>query len=258
MKTKRKCDVFSLGLIAYQKAWDLQKELVGKRAKKEINDTLLLVEHPHIFTIGRSGSRNNILVSDERLKEKGVSVCKVDRGGDITYHGPGQIVGYPILDLNEHGRDVHLMLRNLEEVIIRFLSDYGVEACRIPEYTGVWVGQEKIAAIGIGVRRWISFHGFCLNVNPEMNYFSLINPCGIKGKGVTSLEKLQVNECSSAPVLQCGLDTPQGTGKSSPYGKKGEIDKTRLERELVKHFGEVFNLEMKWDFIKAESGKIKS
>ena len=217
MKTKRKCDVFSLGLIDYQKAWDLQKELVGKRVKKGINDTLLLVEHPHIFTIGRSGSRNNILVSDERLKEKRVSVCKVDRGGDITYHGPGQIVGYPILDLNEHGRDVHLMLRNLEEVIIRFLSDYGVEACRIPEYTGVWVGQEKVAAIGIGVRRWITFHGFCLNVNPEMNYFSLINPCGIKGKGVTSLEKLRVKR-----------------------------DKKELERRLVRYFGAVFNLEMRW------------
>ncbi len=236
MNTDRKCDVFSLGLIDYQKAWDLQKKLVGERFKKEINDTLLLVEHPPLFTIGRGGSRENILVPDEYLEKKGVSVYEVDRGGDITYHGPGQIIGYPILDLNEHRRDVHLMLRNLEEVIIRFLSDYGVESFRISEYTGVWVGKEKIAAIGIGVRRWVTFHGFCLNINPDMDYFSMINPCGIKGKGVTSLEKLRVNECSSAPVLQ------------SEKLLRGEqvADKEDVERKLVKHFGEVFNLEMRF------------
>jgi lipoate-protein ligase B len=231
IKVNRKCDVFSLGLIEYQKAWDLQKELVGKRSKREINDTLLLVEHSHIFTIGRSGSRNNILVSDKRLQEKNVSVCEVDRGGDITYHGPGQIVGYPILDLNEHGRDVHLMLRNLEEVIIRFLSDYGVEAGRIPEYTGVWVGQEKIAAIGIGVRRWITFHGFCLNVNPDLNYFSLITPCGIKGKGVTSLRQLKVESEK--------LKVKTTFGKVLPGLKE-------LQQNLIRHFGAVFNLEMRW------------
>ncbi len=144
------------------------------------------------------------------------------------------------------------MLRNLEEVIIRFLSGYGVQAGRIPEYTGVWVEKEKVAAIGIGVRHWITFHGFCLNVNPDLNYFSLINPCGIKGKGVTSLEKLQVNEGSRAPGLQGGLD------KLSPYSKKREIDREELERRLVEHFGEVFNLEMRWDFVKAESGKIEN
>ena len=217
MKTNRRCDVFSLGTLGYRKAWDLQKELVGKRLKKEINDTLLLMEHPSLFTIGRRGSKENLLVADEDLEKKGILVYKVDRGGDITYHGPGQVIGYPILDLNEHGRDVHLMLRNLEEVIIGFLSDYEMEACRIPGYTGVWVGKEKIAAIGIGVSHWITFHGFCLNINPDMNYFSMINPCGIKGRGVTSLEKLRVTE-----------------------------DREKIERRLVKHFGEVFNLEMRY------------
>lgn len=221
MKNNRKCDVFPLGLLDYRKAWDLQRELVGKRWKKEINDTLLLVEHPPLFTIGRRGSSRNILVSDKHLEEKGVSVYEVDRGGDITYHGPGQIIGYPILDLNEHGRDVHLMLRCLEEVIIKLLSDYGVEALRIPGYTGVWVGKEKIAAIGIGVRHWITFHGFCLNVNPDMNYFALINPCGLKGKGVTSLQQT----------------TP---GKTIPGLKN-------LQQNLIRHFGEVFRLEMRDD-----------
>lgn len=221
MKNNRKCDVFPLGLLDYRKAWDLQRELVGKRWKKEINDTLLLVEHPPLFTIGRRGSSRNILVSDKHLEEKGISVYEVDRGGDITYHGPGQIIGYPILDLNEHGRDVHLMLRRLEEVIIKLLSDHGVEALRIPGYTGVWVGKEKIAAIGIGVRHWITFHGFCLNVNPDMNYFALINSCGLKDKGVTSLQQT----------------TP---GKTIPGLKN-------LQQNLIKHFGEVFRLEMRDD-----------
>ncbi|NOX97523.1 MAG: lipoyl(octanoyl) transferase LipB [Nitrospirae bacterium] len=223
MKTKRKCDVFLPGILDYRKAWDLQRELVGKRFKKEINDTLLLVEHPPVFTIGRSGSKKNLLVSDKHLEEKGVSVYEVDRGGDITYHGPGQMIGYPILDLNEHGRDVHLMLRNLEEVIIKFLSDYEVEALRIPGYTGAWVGKEKIAAIGIGVRHWITFHGFCLNINPDMSYFSMINPCGIKGKGVTSLTELKKR---TTP----GGDTPKLKD---------------LQKNLIRRFGEVFNLEMR-------------
>ncbi|MCD5401500.1 lipoyl(octanoyl) transferase LipB, partial [candidate division NPL-UPA2 bacterium] len=248
------CDVFPLGLLDYQKAWDLQRELVGKRLRKEINDTLLLVEHPPLFTIGRGGNRRNILISDKHLEEKGVSVYEVDRGGDITYHGPGQIIGYPILALNEHGRDVHLMLRNLEEVIIGLLSGYGVEALRIPGYTGVWVGKEKIAAIGIGVRRWITFHGFCLNVNPDLDYFSLINPCGLRGKKVTSLEKLQVDitpTLSLPPVCVQRTGRHQGGGDAEGGAKrkflyKGNIDKERLERRLVEHFGEVFNLKMRY------------
>jgi len=232
MKTKRKCAVFSLGLLDYQKAWDLQRELVGKRRKKEINDTLLLVEHLPLFTIGRRGSSRNILVSDKSLKEKGISIYEVDRGGDITYHGPGQIIGYPILDLNEHGRDVHLMLRHLEEVIIRLLSDYGVEALRLPGYTGVWVGKEKIAAIGIGVRHWITFHGFCLNVNPDLNYFALINPCGLKGKGVTSLQQWKAKSEKRKAKTTLGKTIP---------GLKD------LQQNLIRHFGEVFHLEMRDD-----------
>ncbi len=229
-KTNRKCDVFSLGLVDYQEAWARQKELVEKRLKGEINDTLLLLEHPHLFTMGRGGGRKNILVSDKRLEEKGVSVYEVDRGGNITYHGPGQVMGYPILNLNEHGRDVHLMLRCLEEVIIKLLFDYGVEAGRVPGYTGVWVGKEKIAAIGIGVRRWITFHGFCLNVNPDMDYFSLINPCGLIEKGVTSLQQLKGES---------------GKGKVKTPSRKSVPELKDLQQNLIRHFGKVFNLKMR-------------
>lgn len=214
-----KCRVLDLGFLDYRKTWDLQKELVERRFQREVPDTLILVEHPPLFTIGRSGSRKNIHVSDEHLETLGIPVLEVDRGGDITYHGPGQLIGYPVLDLTGHGRDVHLLLRRIEEVLIRLLADWGVKAARVSNYTGVWVGHEKIAAIGIGVRRWISFHGFCLNVNPDMKYFSMISPCGIRDRGITSLTKLK--------------------------GEKSErIDLQEMKERLVQHFGDVFTMEM--------------
>ncbi|MCD5390723.1 lipoyl synthase [candidate division NPL-UPA2 bacterium] len=214
-----KCRVLDLGSLDYRKAWDLQKELMEKRFRREVPDTLILVEHPSVFTIGRSGSRKNLHVSNEYLESLGIPVYEIDRGGDITYHGPGQLMGYPILDLTEHGRDVHLLLRSLEEVLIRLLADWEVEAGRVAGYTGVWVGDEKIASIGIGVRHWISFHGFCLNVNPDMKYFSMISPCGIRDKGVTSLTKLK---------------------EESSEG----IDLHEVKERLVQHFGDVFTVEM--------------
>lgn len=186
----RDCSIFNLGMRDYQEVYELQKKLVLYRSKQEIPDTLLLLEHPPVFTVGRKGGWNNILCTGEKLAQEGIAVYEINRGGDITYHGPGQLVGYPILDLNRHGRDIHLYIRKLEQVIIDTIGEYGIVGRRVEGYTGVWVGREKVAAIGIAVKRWVTMHGFALNVEPRLDHFSLINPCGITGRGVTSLSRL--------------------------------------------------------------------
>jgi len=177
-----------LGLIDYKTAWNIQRELVEKRKRGEIPDTLIVLRHHPVITLGRRAKRENVLVSEEVLKKKGVELYFIERGGDVTFHGPGQWVGYPILDLKERGRDISLYLRNLEEVLIRVLKGYGIEGRRIRGMTGVWVEERKIASIGVAVSRWITYHGFAFNVKPEDEYFSLINPCGL-GREVTCLEK---------------------------------------------------------------------
>jgi lipoate-protein ligase B len=182
--------VYRLGLVPYRKALELQLFLLEKRQKREIEDVLLLLEHPPTFTTGRGGKSEHLLKTPEELKKQGIHFEVISRGGDITYHGPGQLVGYPILDLNKFKRDIHLYLRNLEEMIILALFDFKIKAERIEGLTGVWVGKEKIASIGVGVKRWITYHGFALNVNTDLSYFDMIVPCGIKGIRITSMEKL--------------------------------------------------------------------
>jgi lipoate-protein ligase B len=177
------------GLIDYKNAWDLQKEIFNLRLNNKIEDTLLLLEHPHTYTLGKTAKKEHLLENAESLKEKSISVYNIDRGGDITYHGPGQLVGYPIIDLTNWNKDAHKYLRNLEEVIIMVLKEFNITAGREPKYTGVWVNDNKIAAIGIKISRWITMHGFAFNINPDLSFFSGIIPCGITEKGVTSLEK---------------------------------------------------------------------
>lgn len=181
-----------LGTIRYREGLDIQHSLVEERRLGKIPDQLLLLQHPHVLTLGArgDGGRSHIVATDERLGELGVEVFETGRGGDVTYHGPGQIVGYPILDLRPDRCDVHRYVRDVEEVLIRTVRDYGFEAGRIKGLTGVWVGAEKIAAIGIRISRWISSHGFAFNVATDLNFFHLIVPCGISDRGVTSLEKL--------------------------------------------------------------------
>lgn len=174
----------------YQETYHLQQDLLKRRIQGEIVDTLILVEHPPVITIGRGGLRDHLLVSEERLRDEGIAVLDIDRGGDITFHGPGQLVGYPILDLNQHQRDLHWLLRSYEEVFLRLLSNYQLQGERINGLTGVWVGNKKILALGIGVKRWVTFHGFSFNVNPTLHYFDYIVPCGIQEMGVTSLQVL--------------------------------------------------------------------
>jgi lipoyl(octanoyl) transferase len=187
---KKNIDVCILGRTRYEDAWNIQKRLFDLRHYGVIGDNLLLTEHEHVYTFGKGGDENHLLASSEELRITGVDVVRVDRGGDVTYHGPGQIVGYPILDLNSHGTDIHQYLRNLEEVIIQTLFIFGIEAEREKGMTGVWVRGEKIAAIGVKVSRWITMHGFALNVNTDLTRFSRIIPCGIFHKGVTSMQQL--------------------------------------------------------------------
>jgi lipoyl(octanoyl) transferase len=183
-----KIKVVDLGLIDYMEAFDLQNKLLQLRQQDLIDDTLLLLEHPAVLTIGRSGHRSNLLIPEEELNRRGVSVYDVNRGGDITYHGPGQIVGYPIVGLASMGKDIRVFVRNLEEVFIRLLDrEYGIPAGRDTEHTGVWVGEEKITAIGLAVKRWVTQHGFAFNVNTDLSHFAWIVPCGIVDKGVTSI-----------------------------------------------------------------------
>jgi lipoyl(octanoyl) transferase len=179
----------NLGCIDYKEAWDLQKEIFSKRVSGEVEDVLLLLEHPNTYTLGKTANKENLKGTEDYLKENQISVYDIDRGGDITYHGPGQIVGYPIVDLNNWFKDTHKYLRTLEEVIIKTCNDYGLMCERNPKHTGVWIDERKIAAIGIKVSRWVTMHGFAFNVNTDLNLFNGIIPCGIQDKSVTSLSK---------------------------------------------------------------------
>ncbi|MCZ7603838.1 MAG: lipoyl(octanoyl) transferase LipB [Melioribacteraceae bacterium] len=186
--TYRTFDYIDLDFIDYDKAWDLQKEIFKLRTGDEINDTFFLLEHPHTYTLGKTADKKNLISNEAFLNKYGIKVYDIDRGGDITYHGPGQIVGYPIIKLSEWKEDTHLYLRNLEQIIIDVCSDYGLQTGRIDGLTGVWIEDRKIAAIGIKVSRWVTMHGFAFNINTDLNLFNGIIPCGITNKKVTSLQ----------------------------------------------------------------------
>ena len=200
--------------MPYPDALAIQRALVEERRANRVGDLLLLVEHPHVLTLGvrGDGGRAHILANDEALASRGVEVHETGRGGDITYHGPGQIVGYPILDLKPDRCDVHRYVRDIEEVLIRTAADYGIEARRVEGLTGVWVGRDKLAAIGVRIARWITSHGFALNVTTDLEYFELIVPCGIADRGVTSLARI--------------LGRP--------------IDRAEVEDRVATHFSSVF------------------
>jgi lipoyl(octanoyl) transferase len=184
-------EVRRLGLVPYREALALQQQLVEARRAGRVPDLLLLLEHPHVITSGvrAGGSRSHVLASDDELQARSVEWFEAGRGGDVTYHGPGQIVGYPILDLRPDRCDVHRYVRDLEEVLIRVTASFDVTARRVAGLTGVWVRDEKIAAIGVRISRWITSHGFAFNVRTDLDYFKLIVPCGLVGRGVTSLER---------------------------------------------------------------------
>jgi lipoate-protein ligase B len=183
--------VHKLGLIGYDEALKRQLDLVErlKTSDASADEFLLLLEHPPVITIGRSGTPDNVRVDEAELRQQGVIRREASRGGDVTYHGPGQLVGYPILRLDRHGKDVHRHMRSLEAVLIAALKHFGIAASRRPGLTGVWVADRKIASIGVAVTRWITYHGFALNVAPNLAHFDLIHPCGLKGVEITSMAK---------------------------------------------------------------------
>src|ERR1700687_4876840 len=217
----KNCLTVDLGLLGYAEAWAVQKRVVAARKATAIEDMLLLCEHPHVITQGRNGKREHLLASEQVLRQKGVEFHATDRGGDITYHGPGQIVGYPILNLGAIRRDVVWYVRMLEEAMIRATAEFGITASRVAGKTGIWVQsgntEEKLAAIGVHISRWVSSHGFAYNVSTDLRYFDLIVPCGIADRKATSLEKLL------------------GRG----------IEERKVAPQIAKHLGEVFGLEMK-------------
>jgi lipoyl(octanoyl) transferase len=208
-------EVRRLGVVPYTDALAMQRALVEERRADRVPDLLLLLQHPPVITLGvkGDGGRSNVVATAERLAQLGIEVHETGRGGDVTYHGPGQIVGYPILDLRPDRCDVHRYVRDVEEVMIRACADYGLQAGRISGLTGAWVGAEKIGAIGIRISRWITSHGFAFNVNTDLDHFGLIVPCGIGDRGVTSLEK--------------------ATGRHVPIGD--------VENAVVRHFATVFD-----------------
>ena len=178
--------IHDLGQRPYQDVWDYQKEIQAKRIAGEIEDTLLMVEHEPVYTLGKNANENHLLQS----RDQSVDVFNIERGGDITFHGPGQLVGYPILDLSNYKKSVSWYMRTLEQIIIDTVSEFGIEAKRIEGLSGVWVGDEKIAALGVRIRRWVTMHGFSINVNTDLTFYDGIIPCGIFDHGITSMEQL--------------------------------------------------------------------
>jgi len=212
-KEKRKLVYCDLGLIDYKDAWDLQKSVHQLRVENKIDDFLLLLEHPHTYTLGKTADKENLVGDKKYLDENKISVYDIDRGGDITYHGPGQIVGYPIISLTNWQQDTHKYLRAIEEVIIKVCAEYDLQGGRVEKYTGVWFDDRKICAIGIKVSRWITMHGFAFNVNTDLKLFNGIIPCGITGKDVTSLN----------------------------HELKKEISLSEVKEKIIHHFDVIFN-----------------
>src|SRR5436853_44961 len=190
IQPRRVCEARWLGRTSYADGLRLQERAVEGLRAGVGNEQLLLLEHPHVFTLGRAADAANILADEQQLAAHAIEVHQTGRGGDVTYHGPGQLVGYPIINLKPDRCDVHRYVRDIEEVLIRTIAEFGVTGTRIAGLTGVWVGNEKIAAIGVRIARWITSHGFALNVNTDLDYFKMIVPCGITDKGVTSLSRI--------------------------------------------------------------------
>ena len=212
----RICRVVSLGLVSYASAWEMQRWLVEQRKAGQIEDTLLLLEHTPVITLGRNASKEHVLSSPEVLANEGIEVVEANRGGDVTFHGPGQLVGYPVLDLSRIRKDVVWYVRTLEEALIRAAAEFGLAAGRKKGMTGVWVGEAKVAAIGVHISRWVTCHGFALNLETDLEFFRHIVPCGIGNYPVTSFRQLL----------------------------GGPVDRFQVEPRVVHHLGELLGLRM--------------
>ncbi|MGA2669700.1 MAG: lipoyl(octanoyl) transferase LipB [Ignavibacteria bacterium] len=196
----------NLGFTDFYEVWQIQEQIHNYKQKNTVNDIILTTEHHNVYTLGKSGDKNHLLIGEDELRKKGIAYYEIDRGGDLTYHGPGQLVCYPILDLKRYYKDAHRYLRDLEETVILTLRHYNIESIHDSEYTGVWVGNEKICAIGIKLSRWITMHGLALNVNNDLSYFGKIIPCGIFHKGVISMKKILNRDIDLAEVERILID----------------------------------------------------
>jgi lipoyl(octanoyl) transferase len=200
---RRTVTVHRLGRVDYAEAHELQEKLQRARIRGAIGDTWLLLEHPPVVTLGRGAKEGNVLLSREALEARGFAVHEIGRGGDVTYHGPGQIVGYPIVDLSPDRQDVRRYVSDLEELMIRTAASYGLEATRVPGFNGTWIGPGKIGAVGVRISRWVTMHGFALNVTTDLSHFGVIVPCGIRDRGVTSLREELGRDVPMDEVLDC-------------------------------------------------------
>jgi len=219
VEKQKKINVIDLGIIDYEEALDIQERMLQLRKENRIDDTMLILEHEPVITIGKRGNQSNILVPSEFLKGKGVKICSIGRGGDVTYHGPGQIIGYPIMRFKDHVAGVRELVHSLEEIFIQLLEDhYQIKAGRDSEHPGVWIGNDKITAIGLLIRSGVTMHGFAFNVNTDLTPFQWILSCGIMNKGITSIKKL--------------------TGK--------EEKMSIVKEQVVHYFGQIFNLQPSW------------
>jgi lipoate-protein ligase B len=213
-----RCTAYWLGSVEYHEAYDMQKRMLASRLRGEMPDAILLLEHLPVFTIGKSGKQENVLVPRGELLKRGITLFFTDRGGDVTYHGPGQLVAYPIMDLRDRNKDLHRYVYELEEAIIRTLGEYAIEGCRDETHPGVWVEGDEIAAIGLSVKNWVTMHGISINVNPNMDHFSLIHPCGFTDRRATSIARI------------LSVDIPIG----------------EIMHKFVLHFSSVFGADLEW------------
>ena len=208
--------ILDLGLIDYEECYKTQREMVARRKLGEIDNTLILAEHNNVFTVGRTGGKENLLADETYLRQKEIKVLNVDRGGDITFHGPGQLVLYPIIELKDKWRDLHKYMRSLEDVAIKFLERYSLQPGRMPGLTGVWVSGKKVVSIGIGVTNWVTYHGLSVNIKPDLGFFDMIYPCGLKGVKMASLESLTGKDIS---MEEAKIGILSDFEKSFNYGK---------------------------------------
>ncbi len=222
---RRRGYLIDIDLIDYERAWDFQRELLASKLTSDLPDILILLEHNPVITLGRRGNRQYIRASPEALKVEGINIYHVERGGEVTYHGPGQIVGYPILNLRNWRRDISWYIFNLEEVLIRTLRDFGIEGTRNRLNRGAWVGDFKIGSIGVAISRWVTYHGFSLNVSPNMDHYSLITPCGLDGIEVTCMRELLGREPDHARVRD---------GISQHFQQAFDIELVRIDMEDFK------------------------
>lgn len=246
--------VSDIGRTKYNDAWSLQQRIFSLRQHQDISDVLLLTEHEDVYTFGKGSDIHHLLASEKELKALGTDVFHIDRGGDVTYHGPGQIVGYPIIDLEQYFKDIHKYLRSLEEVIIQVLSRFDILAGREQGMTGVWVQGEKIAAIGVKVSRWITMHGFALNVNTDLSKYNKIIPCGIFHKGVTSMRQILDREVPLASVQTMLVESFSGIfGCQYEWMSEAVLHQTIMQREIRRN-----EQNSRWDSKLEQEGKMNS